>query len=162
MPLRIAVLGAHPTGTTALVLDLQKSQEIDGTAPSFVVEEAEPLPHQHRYDLTLLLGLDLPIVALTPGDTETAQQQARLDAQLRQTLDTHGVPYAVVYGHGPAARTVSALQAIEHHISSHDAANRRRPRAGGPVWQWCCDSCSDAACEHLLFSELVKRPLVRA
>lgn len=161
MPLKIAVLGAHRTGKTALVLDLQMSQEIDGTASGFIVEEVEPLAHQRRYDLTLLLGLDLPMVALTPGDTESAQQQARLDAQLRQTLDTHGVPYAVVYGHGPA-RTASALQAIEHHISSHDTANRRRPRAAGPAWQWCCDSCSDAACEHLLFSELVKRPLVRA
>jgi len=161
MPLRIAVLGAHGTGKTALVLELQKSQAINGLAPSFLVEEAELLAHQSRYDLALLLGLDLPIVAPAPGDTQTAQQQARLDAQLRQALNAHGLPYAVVYGHG-AARTANALQAIEHHISSHNAANRRSPRAGGPAWQWCCDNCSDAACEHRLFSELVKRPLVRA
>ena len=179
--LNIAIVGAPGTGKTTLVAALQAESSTATTLPHFLVKEALPLmqaimdglqhPHnaaiasalaQHRqYDLTLLLGLDLALPGTARPGQAAAAQQADCDASLRQALSAHGLPYTVVYGSG-SARTDSALQAIAHHISSFDAAQRHQARGAATAWQWCCDTCSDAACEHRLFSALVNNASVRA
>lgn len=107
---------------------------------------------QHRcYDLTLLTGLDLAWEA-DGVQRDGPHSQAPVDTRLRQVLDTHAIAYAVVYGVGPE-RTQCALQAIYQQL--------QMPRQGPqtePAWQWACEKCSDAACEHRLFSRLVPDP----
>jgi len=70
---------------------------------------------------------------------------------LRQTLSTRGLAYASL--HGPAsAQQEQARSAILHALRApRHASQTERPGS----WQWCCDSCSDAACEHRLFSALL-------
>lgn len=105
---------------------------------------------QHQcYDLTLLTGLDL---AWKPDGLQRdgPHSQAPVDARLREVLDAHAIPYAVVYGTGNE-RTQCALQAIDQHLQTP----QHRPPAE-PAWQWNCEKCSDAVCEHRLFSRLLQ------
>lgn len=106
---------------------------------------------QHRcYDLTLLTGLDL---AWKPDGMQRdgPHSQAPMDARLREVLDAHTIPYSVVYGTGNE-RTQCALQAIDQHLQ----IPQHRPQAE-PAWQWNCEKCSDAVCEHRLFSRLLQK-----
>ena len=107
---------------------------------------------QHRsYDLTLLMGLDLP--RQPPSNVDSNPPTAsQIDGRLRQVLDQAAIPYAVVYGMGQA-RTDCALQAIAYHRAR--ATRQKTSPASASSWQWCCDTCSDAACEHRLFTALV-------
>ena len=64
-------------------------------------------------------------------------------------LRLHAIPYTVVYGHGPL-RTANAL----HAVRDYRAATPNLSPPGASNWQWHCENCSDAACEHRLFSDL--------
>lgn len=111
---------------------------------------------QRSLDITLLACLDLPWVADGIQRDGVAMQQ-RIDARLRDVLLAHQLPFASVYGVGPQ-RLQAALQAIAHA----DATQRARlPAALGPAWKWVCDTCSDADCEHRLFSRLTRPASVR-
>ncbi len=166
--MKIAIVGAPRTGKTTLVQALQLAPPVGGTipAPSTVVEGLALVDavwqdlllqdpslyaaavEQHRnYDLTLLTGLDLP--AAPSGEYKPTAAQC--DARLRQVLNSHGIAYAVVYGTGPS-RTDSAMQAIAYHRQSASSARSRHPAS---AWQWSCEACSDADCEHRLFTALV-------
>lgn len=115
----------------------------DASLYSFALE-------QHRcYDLTLLTGLDLP---WKPDGVQRdgPHSQAPVDARLRQVLDAHAIPYAVVYGVGPE-RTQCALQAIDQHLQLPQPGSQTEA-----AWQWTCEKCSDAVCEHRLFSRLLQ------
>lgn len=113
------------------------------------------LAHQRAFDLTLVMGLDLPWVA-DGVQRDGPVVRAQVDARLRQVLDAHAVTYAVVYGTGHS-RTECALQAIAHHRRLSTSSS------GSPAsnWQWNCEKCSDAGCEHQLFSALLKADSVR-
>jgi ATPase subunit of ABC transporter with duplicated ATPase domains len=153
--MKIAVVGAQGTGKTTLVHALRLALHADADADADVdvdvdvaespVTENWALKQHRRYDLTLLMGLDLAW-----QDRDQSPQPAQHDAHLRQVLDSHAIAYAVVYGTGQA-RTDCALQAIAFQRTQ----SRSRPRPAASVWQWCCDTCSDAACEHRLFTALV-------
>lgn len=108
------------------------------------------LAQQRQFDLTLVMGLDLPWV----GDgiqRDGPHIQGQIDARLRAVLETHSVVYTVVYGAGPR-RLECALQAISHqHAESVAPAGRTASR-----WQWSCEKCSDAGYEHQLFSALLR------
>lgn len=108
------------------------------------------LQHQGRYDLTLVMGLDLPWVS-DGIQRDGPAVRARVDARLRQVLDTEAIPYCMVYGTG-TARTACALQAITHHRGTVSTSAQQR----ASNWQWNCEKCSDARCEHQLFSALLK------
>ena len=111
---------------------------------------------QRTLNITLLACLDLPWVADGTLRDGPAMQQ-RIDARLREMLLAHQLPFATVYGTGPQ-RVHAALQAIDHA----DAVRRAQlPRATGPAWTWVCDTCSDAECEHRLFSRLTQDASVR-
>lgn len=113
------------------------------------------LEHQRQYDLTLVMGLDLPWVA-DGIQRDGPAARARVDARLRQVLDTEALPYCMVYGTG-TARTTCALQAIERLRGVTSTSTYQR----ASNWQWSCEKCSDAVCEHQLFSTLLKADSVR-
>nr|WP_315494619.1 ATP-binding protein [uncultured Rhodoferax sp.] len=111
---------------------------------------------QRALGITLLACLDLPWVADGIQRDGVAMQQ-RIDARLRDVLLAHQLPFATVYGVGPQ-RLQAALQAIDHT----DAVRRAQlPATQGPAWTWICDTCSDADCEHRLFSRLTQPASVR-
>jgi len=107
------------------------------------------LEHHRAFDLTLLMGLDLPWVA-DGLQRDGPAAQAQVDARLRQTLAAHSVNYAVVYGTG-TSRTDQALQAIDHQRQWPPGPSATHQTA----WKWVCDHCSDTDCEHRLFSQLL-------
>lgn len=142
--MKIAVVGAPGTGKSSLVQALRSALLANAdTAECSVTEDWAP--EQHRsFDLTLLMGLDLSSTGSAAAPT------LQLDAGLRHTLDKQAIAYAVVYGTGQA-RNECALEAIAYH-REQTRTRRKRPTSD---WQWCCDTCSDAACEHRLFTALV-------
>lgn len=172
--MKIAIVGATGTGKSALAgaLDITRTTG-GGASAKWMVAEAPALTEAltrdllfrdtsfypralrlHRtFSLTLLTGLDLPSATLADG----LLQPALFDLRLRQVMDDQAIPYAVVYGRGQD-RTDCALQAIAHHGTR--AATRSRSTA--TPWHWNCDTCSDADCEHQLFSALLKSGSVRA
>lgn len=106
---------------------------------------------QQRYDLTLLMGLDLPWVPDGLFRDSPAVREAT-DALLRRELRTAGVTFQPVYGLGEA-RLRQALQAIATRLGRPLVADDPVLRQGRG--RWVCDSCSDPDCEHRLFSQLL-------
>jgi len=102
------------------------------------------LNHQRIYQHTLVTGLDLPWQA-DGIQRDGPDMRARIDARLREVLQQEGLAFNLVYGQGKA-RLASALAAIEPSPAA-------LPGAKG-AWRWLCDKCSDADCEHRLFSDL--------
>jgi nicotinamide riboside kinase len=172
--MKIAILGAPGTGKTWLTQALRLALEQSTTASGIHIADAPPLmaailaaitgdpclpdssfallawEHHRSYDLTLVTGLDLPWVA-DKLQRDGALAGGTFDARLRHVLDEHAIYYTVVYGTGQA-RTDCALQAIAHH----SGLPLTRTGSGNPAWQWNCEKCSDADCEHRLFSALLK------
>lgn len=143
-PLKIAVVGAPGTGKTTLVQALRAALQADADTAHCTVSEHDQNQQLHN-DLTLLMGLDLPPC---PQTSSTGLLQA--DAHIRQTLHSHAMAYAVVYG-SDQARTDCALQAIAYHRSRV----ARQASLAASTWHWNCETCSDASCEHRLFSALM-------
>ncbi len=105
------------------------------------------LAHHAVYDLTLLMGLDLPWVADgIQRDGPLVQNQ--VDARLREVLQAHDLRFSLVYGQN-TQRCQCALAAIEH--ARGRPVEPHKPQR----WQWVCDKCSDAQCEHQLFTALL-------
>lgn len=130
---------------------------------------ADALKHQAQFDLTLLMGLD---VAWVPDGLQRDGEHVRepIDALLRQALSSASVPFKVIYGQQDA-RLNAALMAMQEGIEplrdllggnlpSFNAAQIQREVAQYGLNQgktaWRCDLCSDADCEHRLFSDLLK------
>ena len=175
--MNIALLGAPGTGKTWLAQALEGALQSRGNSacvlPSFeqahapcdhAIADAPPLlsaldrdialqdprgypqaiEHHAHYDLSLLTGLDLP-------RSNTARHR-HIDARLREILQTHGLRYSVVYGAGEQ-RLACALAAIDQC----NKAGSHVPAEAQPRWQWVCDTCSDAQCEHQMFSALLSQ-----
>ena len=102
------------------------------------------LKHQRIYQYNLIAGLDLPWQA-DGIQRDGPDMRRRVDARLRDVLQREGLAFSIVYGTGPA-RLASALAVLEPGVSTV-------PQARGS-WRWLCDKCSDADCEHRLFSDL--------
>ena len=110
------------------------------------------LRHQRIYDATLLTGLDLPWVA-DGLQRDGAQVRAPVDAMVRAVLGEGGIAWRVVYGSGEE-RLASALSALG------PLAGGAAPRlAESATAAWNCLNCDEAACEHRLFTSMV-RPAV--
>lgn len=113
----------------------------------------EAIGWQRRVDLTLLMGLDLPWVSDGFFRDSPAVRDAT-DAVLRRELQTAGLSFQTIHGHGPS-RTDQALRAIGRRLgrsltlTDQTLTNGRSP--------WTCEKCSDPACEHRLFSRLLTR-----
>jgi hypothetical protein len=93
-----------------------------------------------------------------------------IDALLRQALSSASIPFKVIYGQHEA-RLNAALMAIQQGIdplradignklASFKSAQTQREGAQFGLNQgktaWRCDLCSDADCEHRLFSDLLQ------
>lgn len=110
------------------------------------------LAHHARYDLTLVMGLDLPWVA-DGIQRDGALVQAQVDARLRAVLQDHGIRFSVVYGQN-AQRGACALMAIDQARAQVEHSAPAAPQSH-QRWKWVCDKCSDAQCEHQLFTALL-------
>jgi len=117
---------------------------------------AMALEQQRGFDLTLLMGLDLP---WTPdAQRDGPHSQTPLDTRMRAALVRGNLPYQVVYGRG-LARSQNALHAIESIAAGADGTSARG-RFSSKInvpWVWTCEKCSDPECEHQLFSGLLHR-----
>jgi len=101
------------------------------------------LNHHSTYVQHLLLGQD-------GGAHDEMEKQ--IDSRLREVMDRSGLDYATVYGQ-QGQEVENALSAIQACL----ATGRERTQNGS--WCWSCETCSDAACEHRLFSALISKPL---
>lgn len=128
--------------TTALMVAIYSAMLFeDGTLYQFA------LARQRGYDVTLVSGLDLAWVA-DGLQRDGPHVREPVDALVREALAKADVAYRVVYGSGPQ-RLANALRAI----------GVAAPEAGVPgsgPWAWQCEKCSDPACEHRLFTGLLK------
>jgi len=110
------------------------------------------LENQQGFDLTFVMGLDLPWVADGIQRDGVAIQSA-FDAKLRHVLQSQGIGFSVIYGSGDE-RLNNAMNAIAtiskgQHLPQ-EKATRQAP------WKWVCDKCSDAQCEHRTFTALLE------
>ena len=111
------------------------------------------IEQQCRYDLTLLMGLDLPWI---PDGLfrDGPAVRAATDTVLRRELQVAGIPFQTLYG-PLALRLQQALRAI-------GSALQRPLTAQDPAWEqgrrpWNCEKCSDPDCEHRLFTQLLQQ-----
>lgn len=102
--------------------------------------------HQRSYDVTLVMGLDLPWVQ-DGLQRDGPQARARINQRLREVLQEHRLDHRVIYGQHDT-RTHNAFQAIARAVVPA-AQPQAHPSA---AWQWHCDNCSDAQCERALFT----------
>ncbi|TXH90180.1 MAG: ATPase [Rhodoferax sp.] len=109
------------------------------------------LEFAQRCALHLLCATDLPWVA---DGLQRDGEAARLtyDTRLRAVLSQHQIAYATLLGQGEV-RTQRALRHLEATLWATPPA----AYATQTPWKWGCERCSDARCEHLLFSALVNK-----
>jgi nicotinamide riboside kinase len=129
--------------STALSMAVQADMRFGDTS---LYEPA--LAAHRRHAITLLMGLDLP-----PAAGAEAEQA---DALLRAALERAAAPYAVIHGHGPQ-RLANAWNAINARADTGPDQSANRSANGERAWFWPCDKCSDPACEHRLFRDLMAR-----
>jgi len=141
----IALLGADDSGKARLADVLAQRLAQRGIAASLV---ADPLPgcsidpstlEAHRGALILL------IASASPTPVDDMLRKALMDAKLS---------FAVVHGEG-AEQLANAWNAI--NAAADPEASRPAAPEGAATWSWACEKCSDPACEHRLFSDLVAK-----
>lgn len=141
-----AALAEHATEADYLIADTSPLMTAIYSDVLFQDPSLYPfaLQHQRIYQHTLVTGLDLPWQADGIQRDGPAMRE-RVDARLRDVLQREGVGFSMVYGQGPQ-RLAGVLAVLEPSAST-------LPRARSS-WRWLCDKCSDADCEHRLFSDL--------
>ncbi len=151
-PLRVAVLGAGRDGSNshsqALVLGLYKA--VQAQAQAFDIFSIDPLNTNsfaqlktQTWDAILLLGLE----------QASALEEAK-DLAIRSELLQLGLSFNVVYG-AFGERLNNALHTLAQLTPElTNALLRPEP----PVrWSGPCEVCSDAECEHRMFTALLQR-----
>ena len=126
------------------------------------------LEYQSQFDATLLMGLDIAWVA-DGLQRDGKHVREPVDNLLRQALSKANIDFKVVYGQGQArvnAAIVALQDSLPPELKSLLASlalsdtqlqrenNQFGLNQGRTVWR--CDLCSDADCEHKLFSDLLK------
>jgi HTH-type transcriptional repressor of NAD biosynthesis genes len=131
----------------------------------------EALGLQAQFDVTLVMGLD---VAWVPDGLQRDGEHVRepVDNLVRQAMSKSQLPFKVIYGQDEA-RLNAALLAISQGIANlNEPLDLKFSMPGLQPTQtqrevsqyglnqgktaWRCDLCSDAECEHKLFSDLLK------
>jgi hypothetical protein len=139
----IALLGTESGGKARLAEALARRLAMRDIAARIV---ADPLP-ESAFDeaaLEALCGNALVLLVVPAAPTEA-------DERLRKALMASTLGFAAVHGEG-AEQLASAWNAIG---AAADPEAERVGRRGAGTWSWSCDKCSDPACEHRLFSDLV-------
>jgi nicotinamide riboside kinase len=136
------------------------------------------LSHHHIYHQTLLMGLDLPWVA-DGIQRDSPAAQAPVDALVRQALGNAGIAFQMIYGTAEnrlhnalraitnADTATTSIESISKSIAknaidtgaiglkNHVLIAKTAPMPPASPWVWQCDTCSDPACEHRLFTGLL-------
>lgn len=167
--MNIAILGAQGSGKTqltqALLQHFQASPHNDKTTHVQVTDSPalmaavdadlqfnDPslyelaLAQHTTFDLTLLLGLDLPHCTEVKHAGESLSRDA-VDARLRDVLTAHHHNFKVIYGVG-----TDRLDAALNAIFPTRKERIQPPDIGLGLWQSTCEKCSDPVCEHRLFT----------
>ncbi|HSV60104.1 MAG TPA: hypothetical protein VLJ19_14515 [Variovorax sp.] len=136
----VALLGAAPGARQALAHELIERIAQTGVGAGFSPEFTFELTAGKLPALTLLIAPDAG-----PDDPG-----------LRERLARERVPYSVLYGDA-SARLASAWQLLQPLLKVAPAPAEQEPSRR--AWSWSCDKCSDPACEHRLFQDLLaKKP----
>jgi hypothetical protein len=114
------------------------------------------LSHHATYDLVLVTGLDLPWLA-DGIQRDGKYMQIQIDARLREILQRNGLPFSMVYG-AQEQRCSSAMAAIDQ-CAARIGRGAAQADTRQPTWHWICEKCSDAQCEHHLFTQLLASAL---
>jgi len=141
----IALIGADDSGKARLAEALAQRLAQRGIAARLVVQ---PLPGR-AFDAGTLQALGCALILLIAPASPTP-----MDDMLRQALMDAKLGFAVVHGEG-GEQLANAWNAINVAADSDDG--RRAAPEGAGSWSWACEKCSDPACEHRLFSDLVAR-----
>lgn len=95
-----------------------------------------------NYDLTLLMGLDVPWVA-DGWQRDGPQVRETVDSLIRQALQRGGISAPTIYG-GETARKETALTMVLQAIQPVPKQTLRT------VWKHYCECCGDGECERLI------------
>lgn len=102
---------------------------------------------QHQaFELTLLTGMDLPWVA-DGIQRDGPEMRSRVDQRLREVLIQNRISFSMVYGCGPDRAQQARIAIL--------SACGNAPDTPPGNWKWTCEKCSDADCEHRIFSGLI-------
>lgn len=160
--------GRTPWAHEQVMIALEQRQQIAAASPcEFLLADSPPLmtaiysdlyfsdrslypsalDHiRAQFRLVFLMGMDLHWVADGIQRDGPVMRQ-RVNSRLRQVLDEQRIEYAVIYGTG-SARTDAAMRVIETHQNKPLST----PVTPTRPWIWHCDTCSDAQCEHRIFT----------
>ena len=136
MPSQIALLGAAHSGRHALLRAL--TPRLGGTG--FDAQVIDDLGELRVPSLVLLLA---------PRDAAGEAE----DLRWREQLTNAGIGYSVLHG-DEAAQADSAWRLIQPLLGQ--APDPAPAASAASRWVWSCDKCSDPACEHRLFQDLVQ------
>jgi nicotinamide riboside kinase len=109
---------------------------------------AQAIAQHAACDITLVTGLD---VAWQPDGIQRDGDHARapVDMLLRNALNQAQIAYSTVYGLGQQ-RLENAINSIANRAVNTWTTSQNSIKK----WVWVCDKCSDADCEHQLFTQL--------
>ena len=115
---------------------------------------ASALAAHRGYAITLLMALDLP--------PSTGLHAAAARAERRCRVASRACTCRITLRRDPRPRRRAAGQRLERDQLQRRSRGRCITARAAPArraapWFWPCDKCSDPACEHRLFSDLVAR-----
>jgi nicotinamide riboside kinase len=112
------------------------------------------LNFQLSFDITLLMGLDIPWVA-DGIQRDGPHVREPVDAKIRAALARGGINYQVVYGSGEV-RLQNALRCINSTFEDNESQKTTQNQTLR-LRNWVCERCSDPICEHRLFQDLLNK-----
>jgi len=143
---------------------------VSDTAPLMTAVYSEALFNDHSilsfamehhvvYDMTLVMGLDLPWIA-DGHQRDGPHSQEPIDALLRDALGSAAIPYTTVYGQHAdrCANALAALTSFKRTMLANPSPQVRNHRSIEASRIWHCDRCDNAICEHQLFQKLLVSP----
>lgn len=133
--------------TTALTIAVYSDLHFNDTSLY-----ATAIEHQCTFDVTLLMGLDLPWVE-DGIQRDGTHMREPVDTALRTALALGGIQFQVVYGTGES-RIQNALRCLNLSVNTLFKTNENRPQR---LRNWVCERCSDPVCEHRLFQDLLNK-----
>ena len=136
----IALLGGAHSGRHALA---------DALAPRL---QSTGLRAQVIEDAAALAALQIPPLVLLLAPRDRAGEAE--DLQWRQQLMHAGIGFSVLHG-DQETRLDAAWRLIQTLLGQ--PLPEPAARGAGGRWRWACDKCSDPACEHRLFRDLLRR-----